>query len=67
MKSIDVMGKNALMTQAIKAIAAAHPDVSILLVSVDNSHANAKKHKGLFSSRSLPPPYPSSSLASFLT
>jgi len=44
-KSIDAQGKNALMTKAIKSITEAHPDVSIMLVSVDSK---AKKPKVVF-------------------
>jgi alanyl-tRNA synthetase len=47
-KFIDVNGKNALMTQAIKAITAVHPNVAVLLVSTDTTHAKANKHKAVF-------------------
>jgi alanyl-tRNA synthetase len=38
-------GKNVVMTNAIKRITQDHPDVSVLLISVDDTNNDPKKHK----------------------
>ena len=42
---LDVQGKNAIMTNAIKLIHQSLPDVPVLLLSIDDTNKDASKHK----------------------